>query len=762
NTGADTPCEILPESSADFNLQPDQNLIAAYLYWAGSGAGDFDVTFNGNAITAERTFSFTLSETNVYFAGFADVTSIVNSTGNGTYTLSDLVPDLNTEIYCGGTGNSGNTTNFGGWAVTVIYEDATLPLNQVLVFDGMDGVFLFNPTIDIVLENLNVLDNTGAKIGFLAWEGDAVLANNETLRINGNILSNLPLNPPDNAFNSTNSFTGSSELYNMDIDFYDIENNINPGDESATISLTSNQDLVMVNNIITVLNNELPDGTIVMDNIVGGTTCGDRDLTIDYTVSNVNSTDALPAGTSIGFYANNTLIDQTETVADIPIDGSESGTINLTVPLGVPADFLLRAFVDDEDEVTELDEENNEDNTPFSLLVFPEISGVVDLELCDVVGDEIFDLTEATSDVDPTNTISYHNSEADAQTGDNPISDPLNYENTENPETIWIRVSNTACFVVGSFELEVIICPLPDATIEIDNEIYACRMRDLVIEYTVSNTDGTAPLPANTPISFYADLELIAQSATFSELPIGGSESNSITVTLSEEIPNTFVLFAVVDDTGDGSGVVEELNEFNNEFNIVAEFGTIPPITNLPDLTECDQGFEMAPFNLNVQDDLITQNTSGVFNYFLTEEDALANENPILDTGQFQNTSNPQTIYVRLENEICFTTASFNLVVERCPPVVYEGLSPNNDGMNDVFNINFIIDVFPDFNLKIYSREGNLIYEGRNEDGLWDGIPNTGLLYAEKVVPTGVYYYVLVLNDPDFPEPILGNIYVNY
>lgn len=762
NTGNETPCEILSESSAELTLEADQTLIAAYMYWAGSGAGDFEVTLNGTAITAERTFGFILDEDHEYFSGFADVTSLVNATGNGTYTLSDLVPDLDPEVYCGAPDGTGNTTNFGGWAVIVIYEDADLPLNQVNVFDGMDGVALFNPFINIELSNLNVLDNTGAKIGFIAWEGDASLANNETLRVNDNIISNPPLNPENNAFNSTNSFTGSSELFNMDLDFYNIENNIQPGDESAIISLTSNQDLVMINNIVTVLNNELPDATIVMDNITGGTECGNREISVDYTVSNTNSTDELPAGTSIGFYANNTLLAQTATTIELPIDGSESGSITFEVPLGIPAEFLLRAFVDDTAQVLEINEDNNEDNTTFMLLVFPDTSSLEDLELCDVVGDEIFNLNDAVSGIDPDNTISFHLSEADANANTNPIDDPENYENTANPETIWVRVANPDCFVVDSFEVEVIICPLPDATISIDNEIYACRMRDLVIDYTVYNLKGTAPLPANTAIAFYSDLVLIGQAQTLSTIPIGGSEMNSLSITLDESIPNTFVLTAAVDDDGTGLGSVEELNEFNNEFDLVAEFGTIPPITSLPDLTECDQGLETAPFDLTVQDDLITQNTAGVFNYFVSEEDALANENPIQDSGQFTNTSNPQTIYVRLENEICFTTASFNLIVERCPPIVYEGLSPNDDGKNDVFNINYIIDVFPDFRLKVYSREGNLIYEGGNEDGLWDGIPNTGLLYAEKVVPTGVYYYVLVLNDPEFPEPMIGDLYVNY
>ena len=34
-------------SSADLTLNPDDTLIKAYLYWAGSGDGDFNVELNG-------------------------------------------------------------------------------------------------------------------------------------------------------------------------------------------------------------------------------------------------------------------------------------------------------------------------------------------------------------------------------------------------------------------------------------------------------------------------------------------------------------------------------------------------------------------------------------------------------------------------------------------------------------------------------------------------------------------------------------------
>ncbi|HAT64460.1 MAG TPA: hypothetical protein DCS66_07630 [Flavobacteriaceae bacterium] len=756
--GLSNDCVILTQSSADFQLQAGQQLIAAYLYWAGSGDGDFDVMLNSVPITAQRTFEYQLNTLNNYFAAFADVTTQLLNEGNGTYTLSELDLTDVIEDYCG------NATNFGGWAVTVIYEDPSLNLNQVNIFDGMEGVSQNNTNLTITLENLNVLDNIGAKIGFLAWEGDSGLAVNETLRVNGNIISNPPLNPADNAFNGTNSFTNSNELFNMDIDFYNIENNIQPGDQSAIIELTSGQDLVMVNNIITVLNTELPDATVTMDSVTYTPECGNRDISIEYTIGNLNSTDILPAGTTLGFYANNTLIDTTETTLDLGIDEQESGSIFLTVPGGVPADFTLRAFVDPFSEINELREDNNEDTAEIHLLVFPEIVGLTDLELCDVVGEEFFDLTEATAQIDPINTITYHLSEDEALNDENPISNPENFENPFNPQEIWVRVSNPDCFVIDSFQVEVIICPLPDATISIDNELFACRQRDLVIEYTVYNTKGTNTLLAGTQIAFYASGTLIGQSQTQNDIPIGGSEPGILEIDLPESIPNQFTILAVVDDDGTGLGSVQELNEFNNEFEILVTFGTIPPIVDLPNLTECDKGFNTATFNLLDEDllELITTNTQGTVQFFTSQAEAIVNLNPIQNPGEFENTSNPQTIYVRLENEVCFTTASFNLIVEKCPPMIPDGISPNGDGLNDVFKIYYIVDVFPDFNLKIYSREGNLIYEGGNEEGLWDAIPNLGILQQNKVVPVGTYFYVLNLNDPDYPEPFIGDVYVNY
>lgn len=355
--GAFSNCTILTGSEATLSLENNQNIIASYLYWAGSGDGDFEINLNTIPITPDRTFAYSLDANRQFFAAFSDVTAIVQNQGNGIYELSNLDNINISESYCS-TG-----TNFAGWAMIVIYEDSNLPLNQINIYDGLQAV---PEAINIQLTNLNVLDVEGAKIGFIAWEGDASLAVNESLRMNGFVLSNPPLNPETNAFNGTNSFTGNANMYNMDIDVYDIQNTINVGDTSAMIELTSGQDLVMVNNIITVLNSKLPDATIELADDVE-TSCFSRVVTLQYSVSNFNSTDELAAGTPISFYVNNILIGQTQTQEIVAVGETIEGSISLEINPDLPEEFQIIAVVDDDGTGTGVVQEINEDNNSDSV-----------------------------------------------------------------------------------------------------------------------------------------------------------------------------------------------------------------------------------------------------------------------------------------------------------------------------------------------------------------------------------------------------------
>ena len=122
-------CTINTTSAATLNLSGSQTIEAAYLYWAGSGDGDFDVILNSTSITPDRTFEYIYDESRQFFAAFTDVTEQVQNEGNGVYTLSDLENIDISDPYCS-TG-----TNFAGWAIIIIYSNPSLPLNQINIYD---------------------------------------------------------------------------------------------------------------------------------------------------------------------------------------------------------------------------------------------------------------------------------------------------------------------------------------------------------------------------------------------------------------------------------------------------------------------------------------------------------------------------------------------------------------------------------------------------------------------------------------------------
>lgn len=542
---------VFTSSSANLNLNPEDVIEKAYLYWAGCGTGDFDVKLNGQSIVADRTFSIQRIASNLvfdYFGAFKDVTTQVQATRNGTYTISEL--DVSSFINL----HAQRSTNFAGWALIIVYKNPNLPLNQLNIYDGMQAV---PDEINITLNSLNVIDTQDAKIGFLAWEGDSGIAVNETLRINGNPIGNPPLNPVNNAFNGTNSITNSSTLYNMDLDIYPIQNNINVGDTSAQIQLSSGQDFVMINAIVTKLNSQLPDATVVISNVT--TTCDSREITVDYKIFNTNSTAILPINTPISIYINEILIQTIFTQTAIPIDGNETRQIILIIPNTVP---------------------------------------------------DIFDLK------------------------------------------------------------------------------------------------------------------------------------------------------FVVDDNGTGTGIVTEIIEINNNFSISVMLSVSPLFNLLPNIEACNEGNSKGTFNFLDYETLVKVNPTDSVRFYDSLLNAQNNINPIFNLSNYVAISTPITIYAKLENRNCSSVTTFVLKTKNCPPIVYNFISADNDGINDTFHIEGLKDIFLKHKIAIYNRWGTLIWTGNNSSQEWDGFATQGILLNSKEIPTGTYFYVIDLNDPNYSESLTGHLYL--
>ena len=561
--GSGAPCTTLPSSDATLNLGPNDIIEKAYLYWAGSGTGDFDVKLNGIDISSERNFSAIQTVNtlppinNPFFSAFADVTTILQANGNGVYTLSELDVSgfLSDERYCN------NGTNFAGWAIVIIYGNPSLLLNQLNVYDGLETLSSPNPptVVDqlvINLGNLNVLDNSGARLGFVAWEGDDYIAEQESLLINGHPLSDA-LNPSNNAFNGTNNITGNNELYNMDLDIYNIQNYITVGNTSATIKMTTAQDFVLINAIVSKLNSQLPDATVTINTIEQE--CDSRTITVNYTVSNLNSTNPLPSGTPIAIYADGVFIASYVTTLPIAIDGSMTLQLSIIIPDTIPIDF---------------------------------------------------------------------------------------------------------------------------------------------------------------------DLTIVA------------------------------------DDTGNGNGIIKELNEANNTATTTFLLWVAPTLNALENVVACNEGFTRGTFDFSSYVDLVRTNPDDNVRFYETDEDAVNDVNPILNTTNYVAATTPKEIFIRVTNDHCFAVTSFLLATRNCPPTVYNYVSVNNDTYNDTFTIGGLRNIFLNFKLEVYNRWGKLLWTGDNNTEDWDGYIRDG--FDSKNAIDGTYFYLLFLNDIDYPEPLKGFLYLNH
>jgi len=102
--------------------------------------------------------------------------------------------------------------------------------------------------------------------------------------------------------------------------------------------------------------------------------------------------------------------------------------------------------------------------------------------------------------------------------------------------------------------------------------------------------------------------------------------------------------------------------------------------------------------------------------------------------------------YVRAkkENELEENYSQSNTVCVYLNPQIYipEAFTPNDDGINDIFNAVFTF-LPTNYELKIYNRWGNLVYNTKDPEKGWNGRQNNG-----NPAPTGTYIYFLKIKTP--------------
>ncbi|MDA7762696.1 gliding motility-associated C-terminal domain-containing protein, partial [Crocinitomicaceae bacterium] len=108
-----------------------------------------------------------------------------------------------------------------------------------------------------------------------------------------------------------------------------------------------------------------------------------------------------------------------------------------------------------------------------------------------------------------------------------------------------------------------------------------------------------------------------------------------------------------------------------------------------------------------------------------------------------------QVIYIYDENEGCADEESFDFKIINCEFVIPTAFTPDNDQINDFWQLEELDAIWPNNIVYVYNRWGNKIYESIK--GNYSGKPWNGT-YNGSVLPVGSYYYTIELSS----NPVLA------
>ncbi|WP_420604073.1 T9SS type B sorting domain-containing protein [Flagellimonas sp.] len=299
----------------------------------------------------------------------------------------------------------------------------------------------------------------------------------------------------------------------------------------------------------------------------------------------------------------------------------------------------------------------NTNNFMVNVSLQPVLPAVTDWTVCDDDTDGLytFDLTDKDAEIlngqdAAIFSISYHDSQADADNRTNALG--TSHTNTLPLETLFFRIENnshTDCYETGSFNIEVI------------EQVVANTPNDL--EICDVDNDGNATFDLNL-----ASAEIIgAQNAASLVVSFHRSQADAAA--------NIDPLNTNYDSANYQQTIYARLTNVSNTdcFDtttfqlLIYDTPTAPTVT---DWYVCDDDNDgVFSFDLAQKtNEIITSFSDGAVSYFESYNDADLNQNEI--TGVYSNTSNPQTIYFRIENNNnanCYDVGQFNIQVFDTP-----------------------------------------------------------------------------------------------
>jgi gliding motility-associated-like protein len=290
------------------------------------------------------------------------------------------------------------------------------------------------------------------------------------------------------------------------------------------------------------------------------------------------------------------------------------------------------------------------------------------LEICDdpeKINDQTayFDLTSMTMDVENAlggtgYSLTYHTSIEEAQSGLNPIQDPTHFQNTTNPQTVYVRASDSGNGCAGTVEFAVEVLPVPE--FNLPDYIAFCDDDEKTFEFEGDYSSYTW---------FDADGNEISNSA-FVEFP----QEGTYTLEVRDNTINDCPARREVEVIFDHNPTITDIKIDGNTVTVLANGGYGP--------YEYSYNNGLSWHDYYILDDV----PSGIFDMIVKSK--------------YGCISAPKTFGVL-----------------GIPNVI----TPNGDGYNDYWEIR-ALEMYPEAYIKIFDRYGKIFVDREiGPDFKWDG-----------------------------------------
>lgn len=728
----DSDASTFNSSSANLaNPAPGNSCLTierVFLYWAaadkeyeidGSGnilAGDggTEVSWNYNDIKlmmpGDTDYGTTLTADEVIYRGrddhfvndpyicVKDITSMVQGLTDpfGTYQVAN-VKATEGRLFGHGGGNVGTS---GGWQIVFVYQSPTLPQKNISLFDGYAQITATENNFDVTFDGFQTVPNGRVNADMIigSFEGDRGISQDQLLILdrNGNWEPlTTPMRPADNFFNSTITVDGNHFLNRLPASTNTL------GYDASLFPLRNNGNQLITNNqtsaVVRMTSNQETYGLYLLG------------MAVEVWEPSLNQLDLYATSSSENPMTGETV----QIYLDVANTGNDN-IRNLEFTTTIPEEMIFVGVEPLPSEITYTFDNTTRELTFIVADGYTDVSGApyTIQYAVQIQNDAYFANLPACTFESSSQTLATFSGELNTTQQSANSSFTFDECGVGNGDPTLITISIT------DIQPPVFVEDLPsDITVECD------QVPDPAILTAMDNCDNNPTVTFNETATNNRDCAMGYQITR--------------TWTATDNVGLSFTHTQIITINGDPCLMDDEAPVFVEELpvDITVDCDSIPEAAILTSTDNCDEDPEVT-FTETATNDYDCEMGFEITRTWTATDDS-GNE-----------TTHTQIIIV-----------NSNLPCDITDLEVSKTITANGDGVNDVFEISGLEGCNYVYNVKIFNRWGNIVFEENDYNNDWGAIAPDNALGNSGMLPSGTYYYIIGFGTIEV-KPVNGYIYI--